>query len=377
MLMTEKYSYRNISRRKTREVSLGAFKVGGLNPILVQTMTNTLTTDVDATVLQVISCVKAGAEVIRISVPDVESSEGFRKIIKIIKERQIGVEELGFVVPIVADIHFHYKRGIEAVLNGADCIRINPGNIGTTERAIEIMKVCRDNNASIRVGVNVGSLEDRILQKYNGEPCPEALVESALDSVKVLEDNDFFNFKISVKASDVFLMMKAYRMLSLKCDYPLHLGVTEAGPAFAGTVKSAIGIGTLLSEGIGDTIRVSLSAQPEEEVRVGYEIMKSLKIRKKGVNIVSCPSCARQQFDVIGVVAQIEERTSKITKPITISMLGCVVNGLGEARESDIGVTGAGSGNHLIYLRGEPYLKASSENLVEEILKVVDLVISQ
>lgn len=366
----DEHAYKRINRRKTTVCTVGGLKIGGDHPIRVQTMLNTLTTDIKSSVQQIRDCVTAGAEIIRISVPDSESSAALKEIIHIIKSEQIGYDTLGCVVPIIADIHFHYKRGIEACESGASCTRINPGNIGTVDRAREIVKACKDYGSSIRIGVNSGSIDTRILDKYKS-PCPEALVESALESVKTLEDIGFYNFKISVKASDVMMMIKAYELLALKCDYPFHLGVTEAGPAFSGTIKSAIGLGSLLTRGIGDTIRISLSAPPQDEPRVGWEVLKSLGIRTRGVNIISCPSCARQQFDVINVVSEIEKATAHITKPIKISMLGCVVNGLGEAKESDIGITGAGSGNHLIYLYGEPHEKATSEDLVEKILKII------
>ena len=352
--------YKKIQRRKTRTVTVGNVLIGSEHQIAVQSMTNTLTTDINGTLNQINKCYELGADLMRVSVPDEESSKALKEIIK------------NSPIPIIADIHFHYKRGIEAVMAGAGCTRINPGNIGTKERAIEVVKAAKDYNSSIRIGVNVGSLGEAILKKYHS-PCPEALVESALETAKILEDLDFFNFKISVKASDVILMVKAYKMLAAKCDYPLHLGVTEAGPYNSGVVKSSIGLGSLLMEGIGDTIRISLSNPPEEEIPVCYNVLKALELRTRGVNIVSCPSCARQQYDVIKVVSEIEKATANISKPLRISMLGCVVNGLGEALESDIGVTGAGSGNHLIYIDGKPELKATSENLVKEVLKAVEL----
>jgi (E)-4-hydroxy-3-methylbut-2-enyl-diphosphate synthase len=321
-------------------------------------MTNTLTSDAKATIEQILRCVDAGAELVRVSVPDVESTAAIAEIVR------------NSPVPIVADVHFHYKRGIEAVQNGAHCIRINPGTIGTPERAAEVVKAVKDYGASIRIGVNAGSLEPRLLEKY-GSPCPEALVESAMDSVKILEDLDFFNTKISVKASDVMLMIRSYEMLSAQCDYPLHLGVTEAGSHLVGSVKSAMGMGYLLSNGIGDTIRVSLSVPPEEELPTAWETLKALHLRARGVTVISCPSCARQQFDVIKVVAEVEKRTMHIKKPITVSILGCVVNGLGEAMHTQIGVTGAGSGNHLIYMNGEPSIKCTSDKLPDTIVDLI------
>lgn len=353
------FAYKAIPRRKTRTVTVGNVLVGSSHPIAVQSMTNTLTTDVQGTLRQINSCFEKGADIMRVSIPDKESSESLKEIVK------------NSPVPIIADIHFHYKRGIEAVKAGAACTRINPGNIGTKERAIEVVKAAKDYGSSIRIGVNVGSLGEEILAKYKS-PTPEALVESALNTAKILEDLDFFNFKISVKASDVILMVKAYELLAEKCDYPLHLGVTEAGPANSGTVKSAIGLGNLLMKGIGDTIRISLSCPPEEEIPVCWNVLKALELRTRGVNIVSCPSCARQQYDVIKLVSQIEAATTHISKPIRISMLGCVVNGLGEALESNIGVTGAGSGMHLIYINGKPEFKIPEEELANKIIELAN-----
>ena len=350
--------YLRIKRRITKTATVGNIKIGSEHPVAVQTMTNTLTTDVQATLTQINKCYEAGAEIVRVSVPDKESGVALKQIVK------------ASPVPIIADIHFHYRRGIEAVEAGAACIRINPGNIGDPNKAKQIIQACKNNGSSIRIGVNTGSLDKEILQKYH-EPCPEAMVESAMKSIEMLESMDFYNTKISVKATNVMLMIKSYQLLAQKTDYPLHLGVTEAGSLMTGAVRSGLGIGTLLLNGIGDTIRVSLTNPPEEEIPVAYEILKSLGIRKRGVNIIACPSCARQQFDVIKVVHQVEELTKNILLPISISMLGCVVNGLGEAQHTDIGVTGAGSGNHLIYKYGEPYIKSTSDNLVESIVKVV------
>ena len=352
-----------INRRKTSTVTVGKLKIGSDYPVLVQSMTNSKTTDVKATLAQIEACYKAGVDIMRVSVPDRESSKAFKEIAE------------NSPVPLVADIHFHHMRGVEAAQNGAACLRINPGTLGKKEHAIDIIKAAKDYNCSIRLGVNVGSLEENILQKYH-EPCADAMVESALDAIKILEDNDFTNFKISVKASDVIMMHEAYTKLAKLCEYPFHLGVTEAGPASSGVVKSAIGIGSLLLAGIGDTVRISLSADVIEEVNAGWRILKSLNLRNRGVNIVSCPSCARQQFDVINIVAQVEKATESIAKPIRISILGCVVNGLGEARESDIGVTGAGSGNHLIYIKGEPKYKAKTEELFAKIMDCVSEVLA-
>ena len=347
-----------INRRKTSTVTVGKLKIGSNYPVLVQSMTNSKTTDIKATLAQIEACYKAGVDIMRVSVPDRESSKAFKEIAE------------NSPVPLVADIHFHHMRGVEAAQNGAACLRINPGTLGKKEHALDIIKAAKDYNCSIRLGVNVGSLEESILQKYH-EPCADAMVESALDAIKILEDNDFTNFKISVKASDVIMMHEAYTKLAKLCNYPFHLGVTEAGPASSGVVKSAIGIGSLLLAGIGDTVRISLSADVVEEVNAGWRILKSLNLRNRGVNIVSCPSCARQQFDVINIVAQVEKATESIARPLRISILGCVVNGLGEARESDIGITGAGSGNHLIYIKGEPKYKAKTEELFAKIMDCV------
>ena len=351
--------FREIKRRKTRKIKVGKVEVGGDAPISVQSMTNTLTTDIDKTIKQINQLEEAGADIVRVSCPDQESSLSLKKIITQVN------------VPIVADIHFHYKRAIEAAKSGAHCLRINPGNIGTKEKIREVLKAAKDNNCSIRVGVNAGSLEKSLLEKYK-EPCPEALVESAENNIKILEDEDFFNFKISVKSSDVFLATKAYKSLSLICDYPLHLGITEAGSLSSGSVKSALGIGMLLSEGIGDTIRVSLSADPVEEVKVGYEILKSLNLRHRGVNIISCPSCARQAFPVIDTVKILEQKLSHIKEPITLSIIGCVVNGPGEASQTQIGLTGGGQGNHMMYLSGLPHHKVVSEKIIDEVVTLVE-----
>jgi len=351
--------FRDIKRKKTKKIRVGSIEVGGDSPISVQSMTNTLTTDVDATVKQINDLEEAGADIVRVSCPDKDSSMSLKKIISRVN------------VPIVADIHFHYKRAIEAAISGAHCLRINPGNIGSKEKVREILKAAKDNNCSIRIGVNAGSLEKNLLEKYK-EPCPEALVESAANNIKILEDENFFNFKISVKSSDVFLATKAYRALSLICDYPLHLGITEAGGLKSGSVKSALGIGMLLSEGIGDTIRVSLSADPVEEVKIGYEILKSLNLRHRGVNIISCPSCARQAFPVIDTVKILEKKLSHIKEPITLSIIGCVVNGPGEASQTQIGLTGGGKNNHMMYLSGIPHHKVASNKIIEEVVTLVE-----
>jgi (E)-4-hydroxy-3-methylbut-2-enyl-diphosphate synthase len=351
--------YRDIVRRKSRQVMVGAVPVGGDAPITVQTMTNTLTADAEATIAQIQRCEEAGVDIIRVSCPDEESTAALPRIVKASK------------VPIVADIHFHYKRAIEAADAGAACLRINPGNIGSADRVREVVKAAKDHGVSMRIGVNAGSLEKDLLEKY-GEPCPEAMVESALDHARILQDHDFHNFKISVKASDVFLAVAAYQQLSEACDYPLHIGVTEAGALRTGTVKSSIGLGALLWAGIGDTIRVSLSAEPEEEVRVGFEMLKALNLRHRGVNIISCPSCARQQYDVIRTVETLEKRVAHITTPMTVSVIGCVVNGPGEARETDIGFTGGGNGTHQVYIAGVPHHRLKDAGIVDHLVELIE-----
>ena len=351
--------HRVINRKITKEINVGNIKVGGNAPISVQSMTNTLTTDIKGTINQIHSLEDAGADIVRVSCPDEDSTKALKEIIKEVK------------VPIVADIHFHYKRAIEAAEMGANCLRINPGNIGDKQRILEVIKAAKTNNCSIRIGVNAGSLEKSLLEKYK-EPCPEALVESAQHNIKLLEDNDFFNFKISVKSSDIFLTVKAYKQLSQICNYPLHLGVTEAGGLFTGSIKSSIGIGQLLMDGIGDTIRVSLSSDPVDEVKAGFEILKSLGIRSRGVNIISCPSCARQAFPVIETVKVLEEKLSHIKKPISLSIIGCVVNGPGEAAQTDIGLTGGGQDSNLLYLSGVPHTKVPSSEIIEKIVKMVE-----
>ena len=351
--------FRDIKRRKTKKIKVGKVEVGGDAPISVQSMTNTLTTDVKATIKQINELGEAGADIVRVSCPDQDSSLSLKKILKHVN------------VPIVADIHFHYKRAIEAANSGANCLRINPGNIGSKKKVQEILKAAKDNNCSVRIGINAGSLEKSLLEKYK-EPCPEALVESAVNNIKLLEDEDFLNFKISVKSSDVFLSTKAYRSLSKICNYPLHLGITEAGSLISGSIKSSIGMGMLLMEGIGDTIRVSLSANPVEEVKIGYEILKSLNLRHKGVNIISCPSCARQGFPVIDTVKILEEKLSHIKEPITLSVIGCVVNGPGEASQTQIGLTGGGKGNHMMYISGLPHHKVASNKIIDEVVSLVE-----
>ena len=338
---------------------VGSVPVGGDAPITVQTMTNTLTSDARATIDQIRRIEEAGADIIRVSCPDVESTAAMRAITRAAQ------------VPIVADIHFHYKRALEAADAGAACLRINPGNIGSDARVAEVVRAAKANGCAIRIGVNAGSLEKDLLEKY-GEPCPEALVESALDHIRILEDHDFRNYKVAVKASDLFLAVAAYHQLADAVDCPLHLGITEAGAMIAGTVKSAIGIGSLLWAGIGDTIRVSLSAEPEQEVRVGYDILKSLGLRTRGVRIVSCPSCARQGFDVIRTVERLEEALSHIRTPMSLSVLGCVVNGPGEARETDIGITGGGAGKHMVYLSGVTDHQVQDADMIEHIVKLVE-----
>ena len=351
--------YRDIGRRKSRKIRVGGVEVGGDAPISVQSMTNTLTSDAKATIAQVKRLEDAGADIVRVSCPDEESTAALKTIVKASR------------VPIVADIHFHYKRAIESANAGAACLRINPGNIGSAQRVKEVVQAAKDHGCSMRIGVNAGSLEKDLLERY-GEPCPEAMVESALRHIRVLEDNEFFEFKVSVKASDVFLAVAAYQQLAEVCDYPLHLGITEAGGMIPGTVKSSIGMGMLLWSGIGDTIRVSLSAEPEEEIRVGFDLLKALGLRHRGVNIVSCPSCARQGFNVIKTVEILEERLKHIATPMSLSIIGCVVNGPGEARETDIGFTGGGAGAGMIYLNGEPVYKLDNAKLVDHVVELCE-----
>ncbi|GAA6201638.1 flavodoxin-dependent (E)-4-hydroxy-3-methylbut-2-enyl-diphosphate synthase [Aquicoccus sp. SU-CL01552] len=351
--------WRNIYRRKSRRIMVGDVPVGGDAPITVQTMTNTPTTDVAATVAQVQAAAEAGADIVRVSVPDEASAKALKEIVA------------ESPVPIVADIHFHYRRGIEAAEAGAACLRINPGNIGSEDRVREVIRAARDHGCSMRIGVNAGSLEKHLLEKY-GEPCPEAMVESGLEHIKLLEDNDFHEFKISVKASDVFLSAAAYQGIAEATDAPIHLGITEAGGLTSGTIKSAIGLGNLLWMGIGDTLRVSLSADPVEEVKVGYEILKSLGLRHRGVNIISCPSCARQGFNVIKTVEILEKRLEHIKTPMSLSIIGCVVNGPGEALMTDVGFTGGGAGAGMVYLAGKASHKMSNDQMVEHIVEQVE-----
>ena len=351
--------HRKITRKKTRKIMVGKVPVGGDSPISVQSMTNTLTTDVKATINQINDLEQAGADIVRVSCPDENSTKSLKEIIKQVN------------LPVVADIHFHYKRAIEAAKMGASCLRINPGNIGSKDRVVEVIKAAKDYNCSMRIGVNAGSLDKTLLEKYK-EPCPEALVESAGYNIKLLEDNDFFNFKISVKSSDIFLTVKAYKKLSEICNYPLHLGVTEAGSLLTGSIKSSIGIGQLLMEGIGDTIRVSLSSDPVDEIKTGFEILKSLGLRSRGVNIISCPSCARQAFPVIETVKILEKKLSHIKKPVTLSIIGCVVNGPGEAAQTEIGLTGGGQDNNLLYLSGVPHSKVASTEIIDKVVKLVE-----
>ena len=351
--------WRNIDRRKSRQIMVGKVPVGGGAPISVQTMTNTLTTDIPATIAQIQRAADAGADIVRVSVPDEDSSRALREIVR------------ESPVPIVADIHFHYRRALESAEAGAACLRINPGNIGDAARVKEVVKAARDHGCSIRIGVNAGSLEKHLLDKY-GEPCPDAMVESGLDHIKLLQDNDFHEFKISCKASDVFLAAAAYQQLADATDAPIHLGITEAGGLMSGTVKSAIGLGNLLWMGIGDTIRVSLSADPVEEVKIGFEILKSLGLRHRGVNIISCPSCARQGFDVIRTVEILEKRLEHIKTPMSLSIIGCVVNGPGEALMTDVGFTGGGAGSGMVYLAGRQSHKLSNDQMIEHIVEQVE-----
>ncbi len=355
--------YRDIKRKKTKVINVGKVKIGGDNPISVQSMTNTLTTDIKKTIIQINEIQSEGADLVRVSCPDEESSKSLKEITKHVD------------IPIIADIHFHYKRAIEAAENGASCLRINPGNIGDEKKIHDVLQAAKNNGCSIRIGVNAGSLEKDILEKFK-EPCPEALVESALRNIKILEDKDFFNFKISVKSSDVFLSIGAYRQLSNVCDYPLHLGITEAGSFVPGSIKSSIGIGSLLLDGIGDTIRISLSDDPVKEIKIGNEILKSLNLRNRGVKIISCPSCARQGFEVIDTVKILEKKLSHIKTPITLSIIGCVVNGPGEAAQTDIGITGGKKGSNMLYLSGVQFEKVLTKDMINKVVLEVEKKVS-
>ena len=351
--------FRNINRKKTKVINVGDVKIGGDNPISVQSMTNTLTTDIQSTINQINAIHEEGADIVRVSCPDEDSTKALKEITQNVK------------LPVIADIHFHYKRAIEAAENGAKCLRINPGNIGDKQKIHDVLSAAKNNDCSIRIGVNAGSLEKDILEKYK-EPCPEALVESALRNIKVLEDQNFFNFKVSVKSSDVFLSIAAYRQLSKAMDYPLHLGITEAGGFVSGSVKSSIGLGALLLDGIGDTIRISLSDDPVKEIKIGNEILKSLGLRNRGVKIISCPSCARQAFQVIDTVKILEEKLSHIKTPVTLSIIGCVVNGPGEAAMTDVGITGGGKGNNMLYLSGVQSKKVLTNEIIEKVVFEVE-----
>ena len=351
--------FRNIDRKKTKVINVGDVKIGGDNPISVQSMTNTLTTDIKATISQINAIHEEGADLVRVSCPDEDSTNALKEITQNVK------------LPVIADIHFHYKRAIEAAENGAKCLRINPGNIGDKQKIHDVLSAAKNNDCSIRIGVNAGSLEKEILEKYK-EPCPEALVESALRNIKILEDQNFFNFKVSVKSSDVFLSIAAYRQLSKAMDYPLHLGITEAGSFVSGSIKSSIGLGTLLLDGIGDTIRISLSDDPVKEIKIGNEILKSLGLRNRGVKIISCPSCARQAFQVIDTVKVLEEKLSHIKTPVTLSIIGCVVNGPGEAAMTDVGITGGGKGNNMLYLSGVQSKKVLTNEIIDKVVAEVE-----
>ena len=351
--------FRDIKRKKTKEINVGGVKIGGDNPISVQTMTNTLTTNVKETIKQINDCAEEGAELVRVSCPDEESTNSLKEIVN------------GSKVPIIADIHFHYKRAIEAARSGAKCLRINPGNIGQKDKIKQVIAAAKDYDCALRIGVNAGSLEKDILEKYKG-PCPDALVESAMRNIKIIEDEDFYNFKISVKSSDVFLSVASYKLLSTKTEYPLHLGVTESGSFMPGSVKTSIGLGSLLMEGIGDTIRVSLSDDPIQEVKIGNEILKSLNLRNRGVKIISCPSCARQGFEVIDVVKKLEEKLSHIKTPLTLSIIGCVVNGPGEAASTDIGITGGGKDSNMLYLNGVQKEKLKNDEIISKVVALVE-----
>ncbi len=351
--------FRDIKRKKTKEINVGDVKIGGDNPISVQSMTNTLTTNVKATIKQINDCAEEGAELVRVSCPDEQSTNSLKEIVKNSK------------VPIIADIHFHFKRAIEAAKSGAKCLRINPGNIGQKEKIKQVISAAKDYGCALRIGVNAGSLEKDILEKYKG-PCPDALVESAMRNIQLIEDEDFYNFKVSVKSSDVFLSVASYRLLSSRTNYPLHLGVTESGSFVPGSVKTSIGLGSLLMEGIGDTIRVSLSDDPIKEIKIGNEILKSLNLRNRGVKIISCPSCARQGFEVIDVVKKLEEKLSHIKTPLTLSIIGCVVNGPGEAASTDIGITGGGKDSNMLYLNGVQKEKLKNDDIISKVVALVE-----
>ena len=351
--------FRDINRNQTKEIKVGDVLIGDKNPISVQSMTNTLTTDVKATIKQIDQIIEKGGDLVRVSVPDKDSSKALKEITR------------HSSIPIIADVHYHYKRALEAADNGAKCLRINPGNIGDKNKIKEIIKAAKNNDCAIRVGVNAGSLENELLEKYK-EPCPEALVDSALRNIKILEDEDFFNIKVSVKSSDVFLSVNAYRQLSKKTNYPLHLGITESGSFIPGSIKSSIGLGILLMEGIGDTIRISLSDEPYKEIEIGNEILKSLNLRNRGVKIISCPSCARQGFEVINTVKILEKKLSHIKTPITLSIIGCVVNGPGEASQTDIGLTGGGKDSSMLYLNGIQQNKISNKEIISKIVELVE-----
>ena len=351
--------FRDIKRRKTKVINVGNVKIGGDHPISVQSMTNTLTTNIKATINQINEIKNEGADLVRVSCPDENSAKSLKEITKNVN------------IPVIADIHFHYKRAIEAAENGASCLRINPGNIGDRKKIKEIVRAAKNNDCSIRVGVNAGSLERDILEKFK-EPCPEALVESAIRNIKILEDEDFFELKVSVKSSDVFLSIEAYKQLSKISNYPLHLGITEAGSYISGSIKSSIGIGSLLLNGIGDTIRISLSDDPVKEVKIGNEILKSLNIKNRGVKIISWPSCARQGFQVIDTVKILEDKLSHIKTPITLSIIGCVVNGPGEAALTDVGITGGRNGNNMLYLSGVQTEKVLSKDMITRVVKEVE-----
>ena len=351
--------FRDIKRKKTKEINVGDVNIGGDNPISVQSMTNTLTTNVKETIKQINDCAEEGAELVRVSCPDEESTNSLKEIVKNSK------------VPIIADIHFHFKRAIEAAKSGAKCLRINPGNIGQKEKIKQVIAAAKDYDCALRIGVNAGSLEKDILEKYKG-PCPDALVESAMRNIQLIEDEDFYNFKVSVKSSDVFLSVASYRLLSSKTDYPLHLGVTESGSFVPGSVKTSIGLGSLLMEGIGDTIRVSLSDDPIKEIKIGNEILKSLNLRNRGVKIISCPSCSRQGFEVIDVVKKLEEKLSHIKTPLTLSIIGCVVNGPGEAASTDIGITGGGKDSSMLYLNGVQKEKLKNDEIISKVVALVE-----
>ena len=352
-----------LSRKTTKQITVGTVKIGGGAPVAVQSMCNTDTRDASKTLEQISHLEQAGCEIVRLAVPDSDAAQSLGSIRK------------GTKIPLIADIHFDYRLALEAVKQGVDGLRINPGNIGGKDKVSEVVRACKEKGIPIRIGVNAGSLEKQLLEKY-GHPTPEAIVESAFGHIRILEDLDYRNIKVSLKASDVITTVQSYRLFSEKSDYPLHIGISEAGTLFSGTVKSSVGLGILLAEGIGDTMRVSLTADPVEEVRVAWEILKSLKLRQRGVNIISCPTCGRTEIDIIGLAQEVEKRLGHIKEPITVAVMGCVVNGPGEAREADAGIAG-GKGVGLLFKYGEIVKKLSEEDLADALVREVEEIVGK